>query len=580
MAQSQAQAIAKPQRWPGLRSTLSRMRQASRRIVRTGHQVLVSPVNTAINFIRPAENSYGYFSRFRDVIASVAHRTSRVLGLAGAGMLIPTGVHGLVNDLVLTTSDLTEFGILGFVFGLSAELGLGAYSKLRAENAVVRAALAEKESVLAQRERDLAEVRKAVIELQAEIETARKSAEKAGFVELETLFHHGLKNLTLELSGGVRQIREIETSLQAEMLRLERAGNVESLAGLRASVSSIFERVARLEASAEAMKDTEVGMVNLLRGDMEGMGVSNLYSQAQTVLNQVANMAREAHGVNVDIYFERAGVEESAGVPLAPHVLREVLINLVYNAVQALRRAGSANTDIVISVETIPEQEVRFSVRDFGPGMTPEVLARVRAGAEGTTMEAEGGSGIGLSTSQRIVRSVGGRMEFYSTRDYGATAVAVLPLVESRVVEKQEAPKVLKQVPVVIVDDQPLALIDLEAVLGGFGFTEIIGCSSPDEVIRYFEGANGRQHVLIADQNMPKMEGVELIQRVRVLSPNTRSILNTGEVRLSTTLANALARNGARQVAKGNEGELLQAISAALSDSLASHPSEAQPSLS
>lgn len=108
--------------------------------------------------------------------------------------------------------------------------------------------------------------------------------------------------------------------------------------------------------------------------------------------------------------------------------LRQVLINLAQNAIQAMPRGGE------IHIETRTQDRVRIGggtqrwaelrVRDTGPGIAPEMLPNLFVPFVTTK---ERGTGLGLAISQRIVSDAGGRIEVRTRRREGTTFIVVLP---------------------------------------------------------------------------------------------------------------------------------------------------------
>jgi signal transduction histidine kinase/uncharacterized membrane protein len=108
--------------------------------------------------------------------------------------------------------------------------------------------------------------------------------------------------------------------------------------------------------------------------------------------------------------------------------LRQVLINLVQNSVQAMTSGGE------IFVETRAQDRVRIgggarpwvriSVRDTGPGIAPGLLANLFVPFVTTKQQ---GTGLGLAISQRIVSEAGGQIDVRSRQGFGTTFVVLLP---------------------------------------------------------------------------------------------------------------------------------------------------------
>ncbi|BCA80682.1 DUF3365 domain-containing protein [Desulfuromonas sp. AOP6] len=105
--------------------------------------------------------------------------------------------------------------------------------------------------------------------------------------------------------------------------------------------------------------------------------------------------------------------------------IEQVIINLVVNACQALPDRNRA-----ISIRTsfdAAAAEVVFEVSDQGVGIAPENLPRLTESFF-TTRREEGGTGLGLSVSSRIVREHGGTLSFESTPGVGTRAILRLPV--------------------------------------------------------------------------------------------------------------------------------------------------------
>jgi signal transduction histidine kinase len=108
--------------------------------------------------------------------------------------------------------------------------------------------------------------------------------------------------------------------------------------------------------------------------------------------------------------------------------LRQVLINLVQNAVQAMTSGG----DIYVETRTQDRfrigggarRWVQISVRDTGPGIAPGLLANLFVPFVTTKQQ---GTGLGLAISQRIVSETGGRIDVRSRQGFGTTFVVLLP---------------------------------------------------------------------------------------------------------------------------------------------------------
>ncbi len=121
-----------------------------------------------------------------------------------------------------------------------------------------------------------------------------------------------------------------------------------------------------------------------------------------------------------DVNVKTVYPEAEAAVSVDPAQLRQVFLNLILNAVQAIENQGSVEVSVTES-----GHETRVAVKDSGPGIPPDKLTRV---FEPFYTTKPGGTGLGLPIAQRIVAEHGGRLEIESTPGVGTTAAVVLPV--------------------------------------------------------------------------------------------------------------------------------------------------------
>jgi len=108
-------------------------------------------------------------------------------------------------------------------------------------------------------------------------------------------------------------------------------------------------------------------------------------------------------------------------VEIDPEQIRQVLLNLLLNAVEAMPDGGT----IKISIQEIEREEVEIEVSDSGWGISDEKLKEIFNPFVTTK---EGGTGLGLSIVQRIVNEHGGRIEVESKKKQGTQFKLFLPI--------------------------------------------------------------------------------------------------------------------------------------------------------
>ncbi|QXG37956.1 sensor histidine kinase [Pseudomonas viridiflava] len=144
------------------------------------------------------------------------------------------------------------------------------------------------------------------------------------------------------------------------------------------------------------------------------------------VADTVAEIVSLAHS-EIDEQQVVLTVEVSEGLPplLADRVqIQQVLLNLMLNAVDAMRRVEPGQARLAVTVDVNAGGEVKFSVRDNGMGVAPESIDRI-FDAFYTTKEE--GMGIGLAISRSIIEAHGGRIWVMPEPSVGATFHFTLP---------------------------------------------------------------------------------------------------------------------------------------------------------
>ncbi|GAB4300478.1 MAG: hypothetical protein Fur0025_40140 [Oscillatoriaceae cyanobacterium] len=131
-------------------------------------------------------------------------------------------------------------------------------------------------------------------------------------------------------------------------------------------------------------------------------------------------------------------LEEYGNIPLVecyPSQLNQVFINLLNNAIDAIEELG-ANTgqnppksgEIKISTSLVTAERIAITIKDNGPGMTPEVQSRLFEPFF-TTKPVGKGTGLGLSVCYEIVVKMhGGELKCHSAPGAGTEMVIEIPL--------------------------------------------------------------------------------------------------------------------------------------------------------
>lgn len=200
--------------------------------------------------------------------------------------------------------------------------------------------------------------------------------------------------------------------------------------------------------------------------------------------------------------------------------LREMLTNLIFNAVDAMPRGG------VITMRTrLADGQIQLSVTDTGAGMTEET--RRRCLEPFFTTKGQKGTGLGLAMVYGIVQRHGGTIQLESQLGVGTTFAFTFPPGTSEVCAPKVEAAAAREGPlrILVVDDQTVLCDILHDYLADENYTVEVAYDGR-EALEKFRG--GAFDLVITDKAMPQMNGDELALNVKKIAPRTLVILLTG----------------------------------------------------
>jgi CheY-like chemotaxis protein len=223
-----------------------------------------------------------------------------------------------------------------------------------------------------------------------------------------------------------------------------------------------------------------------------------------------------------------------------PNQLELAVLNLAVNARDAMPDGGplviaGCRETIGANHETeLPAGSyLCLTVTDAGDGMDAETLARA-AEPFFTTKGTGKGTGLGLSMVQGMVAQLGGRLLLHSRPGEGTTAAIWLPVAtESRPPARPAAETVPDAAPgltILAVDDDPLVLMNTVAILEDMGH-RVVQANSARKALNAI-GEEPGVDLVITDQAMPMMTGLQLVAAIRERRPDLPAILATGYAEL------------------------------------------------
>ncbi len=297
----------------------------------------------------------------------------------------------------------------------------------------------------------------------------------------------------------------------AQILRRERHLSERQAGGL-----------ATIQASGEHLLALINDVLDMSRIESEKLELSLADTNLPNFLQVVSDIIR-VKADEKDVLFEYDGAALPASVRLDPKRLRQILLNLLGNAVKftdrgkvSLRVRGTAAADADAAVR------LRFEVRDSGIGMDAEQVSRLFQPFEQVSApeRREGGAGLGLVISRQLVRLMGGEITVESEAGKGSLFWFELEL--ARGAGQLELPRARlnptgyagARRKVLVVDDMPqnrAMLLDLLMLLGFDTADAADGLEALGLATRI------EPDLIVMDLMMPVMNGLEATRQIRLL---------------------------------------------------------------
>lgn len=377
---------------------------------------------------------------------------------------------------------------------------------------------------------------------------------------------------------------------EAKMRETQR---LESLGLLAGGVAHDFNNLlAVIIGNAELARNTladESTALALLDDILEaGEHASDLTS---IMLDYVGGVPRKHVLVDLGVLIRDAVALTRSGVSKKAHIevnvlenaiimghsgqLRQVIINLITNAVEALppeegqigveiRETSLSRADVngLHGSDLEPGTVYVLSVSDNGVGMNRQTQSRIFDPFFTTKAT---GRGLGLSATLGIVRSHGGAVRVKSKEHKGTVVEIMLPKAFGAVASGVEARVALiNRGRILVVDDEPAVRVVAARILESHGYRVDVAESGRQGLDR-FKARDGDFLCVLLDLSMPDMDGLELRAKLSALRPEVRVLIMSGFAEKSITDRLADEDSVAYVEKPFRAGSLLQAVEDLLS---------------
>jgi two-component system sensor kinase FixL len=202
-----------------------------------------------------------------------------------------------------------------------------------------------------------------------------------------------LGEMASTLAHELNQPLTAATSYLNGARRLLDGGKLEDIATARGAIESAAEQALRAGQIIKRLREF------VARGESDRQ-VENLRKLVEEA-GALALVGIKEMGVNVDFTYD----PEASFVLVDRIQIQQVILNLMRNAIEAMQEV--ARRDLRIATHRVDDDMVEISVTDTGPGIAPEIAARLFQPFVTTKRQ---GMGVGLSISRTIVEAHGGRL--------------------------------------------------------------------------------------------------------------------------------------------------------------------------
>jgi two-component system, cell cycle sensor histidine kinase and response regulator CckA len=352
-----------------------------------------------------------------------------------------------------------------------------------------------------------------------------------------------------ERRAAERAVREAETRLR-DVQRLEAVGRLAGgvahdfnnlLTAILGNTDEILRDIpgeAPIRGQIEEIRQTAERAARLTR-QLLAYGRRQVLRPQLLDINEIATslepLIRATAGDAVAL--ELTLMNDLPRVLVDPQQIRQVLLNLVVNAAEAMPDGGTLRIETGVQDQAVtagavplqPGSYVRMVVEDTGSGMPPAIVER--ALEPFFTTKPQGlGSGLGLSTAYGIVRQSGGTLRLKSKPGDGTSVVVLLPAADA--VATAARAQIARQSSaagrtILLAEDEPAVRSLARRILERSGY-DVLEAANGAEALLVARGADRLIDLLVTDVVMPILGGRELATALAAEQPDVRILFISG----------------------------------------------------
>ncbi|WP_339137307.1 MAG: ATP-binding protein [Candidatus Electrothrix sp. GW3-4] len=377
------------------------------------------------------------------------------------------------------------------------------------------------------------------------------------------------EGIVLDISFRV----EVQEKAAAMEMRLRQAQKMEAIGTLAGGIAHDFNNILAAIIGYTDLAKLHVTPGTTIERDLEQVLIAG--DRAKRLIKQILAFSRQVEVERVFIRIQpllkeglkliRSSLPSTISIitDIDPYIspvwadptqVHQILMNLCTNASQAMETSGGTlsvslqnvfiqDDDQPPHVHLAPGEYAELTVADTGVGIDPDIIERI-FDPYFTTKCKEKGTGLGLAIIHGVISDYGGAITVESELGKGATFHVFFPVTEKTEDAELQKTKELEDIPhgterILFVDDEELLINMGKDMLSQLGYHVIVKKSSL-EALETFNDQPDNFDLVITDQTMPDMTGLELAKNMLQIRPNLPIILCTG---YSTLVDEKMAKN-------------------------------------
>ena len=212
--------------------------------------------------------------------------------------------------------------------------------------------------------------------------------------------------------------------------------------------------------------------------------------------------------------------------------LRQVLINILGNAVKFTPEGGTVNFTIEDVRKLNRQATLRFTISDTGIGMSEEFLPHIFdafSQEDSSSTSKYGSTGLGMPITKSIVKLMNGAIDVESEKGVGTTFVVTITLMQAdrEMDDPDEYELHPHEMSVLVIDDDPVACDHAKLILSHMGITceTVLSGEEAVELVKIRHIRREDFNLILVDWKMPGMNGLETTKQIRSIVGNNTPII-------------------------------------------------------